>query len=225
MAVDVSLRRRAVHGTSVGEAKAHFVRSHSAHTHARCLQLLVKQWAKARGLIDPTAGRLNSFSWALMVIFFLQVRAPHLIASTGDDAEDASLTQAAKTSKSLANEQLKPEDAIFWDMLRTGCSRRGAAATLLETQLGALLSDFFAFWGAFDLCHVASVRLGRCVPAGGSELTQASRARVVSTDGRARLASLHPCSNERRGELLQKLLATYASRAAATVVGSLSMDS
>jgi hypothetical protein len=39
----------------------------------RPLTLLVKQWAKSRGLVDSTKGKLNSFTFALMVAFFLQV--------------------------------------------------------------------------------------------------------------------------------------------------------
>jgi len=40
---------------------------------------LVKQWAKRRGLVDPTRGRLNSFAWALMAIFYVQVEHPELV--------------------------------------------------------------------------------------------------------------------------------------------------
>ena len=40
----------------------------------------------------------------------------------------------------------------------------------MEKQIAGLLRELFAFWGSFDLQQVASVRLGKTLPADGSTL-------------------------------------------------------
>lgn len=54
-------------------ARARLVRSY-ADVDARVapLIILVKHWAKTRGICDPTRSFLNGFSWVLMVIYYLQ---------------------------------------------------------------------------------------------------------------------------------------------------------
>ena len=43
------------------------------HPLVRQIVVLVKQWTRALGLVGAKAGHLSSYSWTLMVIYFLQV--------------------------------------------------------------------------------------------------------------------------------------------------------
>ena len=157
-------------------------------------QLLVKSWAKRRALIDPTAGRLNSFSWSLLVTFFLQLCRPVLLAVTSDSPAGADGSM----------ESWNLEDAAFWSWLREDAvtvtkgkeasassrsfkhsgARAACSHASLELELASLLQQFFAFWRDFDLQQVASVRSARCIAIEDSALIDAARARVVSPDGR-----------------------------------------
>lgn len=109
------------------------------------LVLLVKHWAKSRQLVAPTAGKLNSFSWTLMVAFFLQVNG--LLAVL--DCSPAGLRQRrrardGKVSKAIASE---------------------------VTGIASLLSGFFTYWRQFEYhATCASVRRGKCCNISDSSL-------------------------------------------------------
>lgn len=44
---------------------------------AKQLLLAIKIWAKRAGVADASSGTLSSYGWALLGIFYLQVRAEH----------------------------------------------------------------------------------------------------------------------------------------------------
>jgi len=185
VSVDVSLRHGSG-GQSAGVAKASFVRSYNRNPLVRSLSLLVKLWAKRRRLVDPTRGRLNSFAWALMAIFYVQVSRPELL---------------------LVERGTHDDDAAYWSwvQLHAGAAADGGAsadsgggADSAEIAVASLTRGFFDFWRHFDLGSVASVRHGRALPADETALTAAAacataaRARQQSADGRCFLASRLP---------------------------------
>ncbi|CAJ1374721.1 unnamed protein product [Effrenium voratum] len=104
------------------------------HPLVRQIVVLVKQWTRALGLVGAKAGHLSSYSWTLMVIYFLQVHPETQLPCL----PTLYFQQGATAAESQA---------------RWSCN-------LLPHQLLARFLSFYAFdfqWGA----EVVSVRLGR----------------------------------------------------------------
>jgi len=146
---------------------------------AKSLILLVRQWAKDRGVCHAAKGHLSPYSWTLLTIFFLQVgvrdegpllpalegfrlssslaRQPALLGGSsvvGDGSETAAAPSAAATGHSPTatvevTEEPRPE------------SVRGP-----QKSVGELFKDFASFYGStFDWRNEAiSVRCGRRGP-------------------------------------------------------------
>jgi len=146
---------------------------------AKSLILLVKRWAKDRGVCHAAKGHLSPYSWTLLTIFFLQVGVPDegpllpalegfrlssglagqpaLLGGSsvvGDGGATTAPAMAAATSQSPAavvdgTEEPRPESA------------RGP-----RKSVGELFKDFAFFYGnTFDWRNEAvSVRLGRRGP-------------------------------------------------------------
>jgi predicted nucleotidyltransferase len=95
--IDVSLRHGSG-GAGAGAAKEAFLRGHTEScVWFRSLAVAVKTWAKKRELVDPEGRLLNSFTWTLMALHFLQVL--HL-AGTHTSPPTTTATVAAAASSS-----------------------------------------------------------------------------------------------------------------------------
>lgn len=70
----------------------------SASAHFRPLALLVKHWAKSRHLVDPAGRKLNSFTFTLMVAFFLEVNGLMSIPDLRPEALMSKLAAAQECS-------------------------------------------------------------------------------------------------------------------------------
>jgi len=123
----------------------------SIEPQARPLALLVRRWAKNRGLSSTAHGHLPPYAWSLLTIFFLQAAGKRQCALPplrevleGSDAESGSATPVA-TSDRVEHVALQ------------------AARNSPRVSLGCLFSELLCFysrefdWGA----EVASVLLGQ----------------------------------------------------------------
>lgn len=117
---------------------------------AKELALLVRRWAKDRGLCHAAKGHLSPYAWTLMTIFFLQAGAKkpllpplaRFAASSGLLAQPRSLSASEKAS----DESWAPSD----------CTKKA----------GELFRDFVAFYAREFSWRAegVSVRLGRRAP-------------------------------------------------------------
>lgn len=112
---------------------------------ARSLILLVRRWAKDRGICHAAKGHLSPYSWTLLVIYFLQVGAggPLLPPLEGFRASSGLAVSGAGKQRAT------------WEAPRDG--------ERAEKSVGALFKDFLHFYTSeFDYRNEAvSVRLGR----------------------------------------------------------------
>jgi len=113
---------------------------------AKDLVLLVKRWAKDRGLCHTAKGHLSPYAWSLLAIFFMQVAADAtpLLPPLANFARSVRPANKADVAKSLA--ATAPH-------LGKGCTK----------SVGALFKDFVSFYAnSFEWRReAASVRLGR----------------------------------------------------------------
>jgi DNA polymerase sigma len=119
---------------------------------SRLLVLLVKRWAKDRGICHAAKGHLPPYGWTLLVMYFLQV---------GNDDEPFLpllqncnlLTRVHKLAETGVRENTSTA--------AESCLHKRAA---LEVSVGELFSAFFCFYTSINWNEeVASVRLGRKV--------------------------------------------------------------
>lgn len=117
----------------------------------RSLVLLVKRWAKNRGICHAAKGHLPPYGWTLLVVYFLQV-----------GIEDHPLLPPLQ-DRNLLDKVYKLTDVVGiqkkMSIAEGTCLQKQGA---LEMSVGALFSAFFSFYAAanWDI-EVASVRLGR----------------------------------------------------------------
>jgi len=112
----------------------------SGSPHFKPLALLVKQWAKARHLVDPAGRKLNSFTFTLMVAFFLQVNE---LLSVPDLTPQA--IQRRRQGFLALGSEVGNRDSV------TGAG------------IASLLRGFFTYWRQFQFrTSSASVRCGQC---------------------------------------------------------------
>lgn len=112
---------------------------------AKALILLVRRWAKDRGLSHAAKGHLSPYCWALLCIFYLQA---------GLDEEEGALLppiDGFAMSSSLAGKSSSP---------------RAAVQGVCDKQVGDLFAGFVKFYSkTFNWSKEAiSVRLGRRAP-------------------------------------------------------------
>jgi len=124
---------------------------------ARALILLVKRWAKDRGVCHAAKGHLSPYPWSLLVIYFLQVGGHQLLPPVEDFEVSSSLMTDNGKMKQAVSE--KPLSAPRW----APPDIEGPPATV-----GTLFKDFIAFYHrVFDWKKEAiCVRTGKRGPPG-----------------------------------------------------------
>lgn len=103
------------------------------------LGIVVKSWAKARGINDRSRGTLSSFSLLLMLIHFLQRRSPPILPSLQDLALE--LNEPLIYLQGSDIRFISDKQAIESEMHRL---RNGSQN---EESLGQLLYEFFRYYG------------------------------------------------------------------------------
>jgi len=122
---------------------------------ARGLVLLVRRWAKDRGICHAAKGHLSPYTWGLLAIYFLQVR----------DADEGSLLPPLSQFESAFIQGR----AIASDTMQQPQWRPLAPPTeepTLKKSVGALFAEFVHFFETqFDWCNEAvSICAGRRAP-------------------------------------------------------------
>ena len=106
----------------------------------------IKRWAKFSGVSGAKSGNLSSYAWALMAIYFLQVRSPPILPSLQIPANSSELVTICGRQCSLA--------------FHPDCAR---LLSPLPPEVAVLVSEFFYYfqhiyqWGR----EVVSVRTGK----------------------------------------------------------------
>merc|ERR1719482_1324657 len=121
---------------------------------AKALIILVRRWAKDRGICHAAKGHLPPYAWTLLAIYFLQVREGGAILPPLEGFKVAS-----KLRKDLGKgDPAKDTSAAAWQ------PPRGEAA---ERPVSALFKDFVRFYntGIVWRNEAVSVRLGARAPA------------------------------------------------------------
>jgi len=132
---------------SVGIRNTHLLKAYSL-VDERLAQLMfaIKYWARYNGINDASAGTFNSYSLALMTIFYLQIGVSPPIAPVLQEVEDGMFSMDREV------EQLPRLDQI------------SAKYKSHNTQsLGDLFEGFFSFYSStFNFAYdIASIRLGK----------------------------------------------------------------
>jgi len=126
---------------------------------AKSLVLLVKRWAKDRGVCHAAKGHLSPFSWTLLTIYFLQVGVP--------DSGGPLLPplDGFEISSALADQSLPEQRPAGRPQRRRWAPPVGSAA---KKSVAALFADLVRFYNQhFDWRQEAvSVRRGQRAPPG-----------------------------------------------------------
>jgi len=125
----------------------------SSHIDPRApeLMLLVRRWAKDRGLCHSAKGHLPPYAWSLLAIFYLQV---------GITSEHPRLPPLTEIKTSLRSMWRNGQAVIN---KRAATAQHDGEAKTMSVSVGALFRDFVAFYAQrFDWSSEAvSVRLAR----------------------------------------------------------------
>mmetsp|Transcript_44084 Transcript_44084/g.104317 ORF Transcript_44084/g.104317 Transcript_44084/m.104317 type:complete len:726 (+) Transcript_44084:140-2317(+) len=141
---------------------------------AHDLMLLVKRWAKDRGICYARKGHLPPYAWTLLSVYFLQVHPelallPPLVCSAKQDADDATLP--------MSELSVAPKAGT-------------CVAKLQEVRVAELFQSFVAFYlNEVDWItgEVATVRTGK---RGNAEVCRLARHMLRTEDGSMEAA---PC--------------------------------
>lgn len=137
---------------------------------ARALILLVRRWAKDRGVSHAAKGHLSPYAWTVLAIYFLQVGLPHLgpllpplAAFAASSALLRGRRAAAAPPAPVEADAPAPRDAACREP--TG-GREAAGAE--DVSAAALLRAFVGFYAReFDWrAEAVSLHLGRRAPPG-----------------------------------------------------------
>ncbi|KAJ0406657.1 hypothetical protein P43SY_009768 [Pythium insidiosum] len=129
----------------------------------RMLGIVVKHWAKQRGISDASLGFLSSYSFILLVIYFLQVKA-RLLPSLQHPALQATVPASLRLRYRGIEVSFCRNDDVAREFLRENPIEHPRwtpkLAPTQELSVGALLLGFFAFYAEeFDFAQsVVSVR-------------------------------------------------------------------
>lgn len=102
---------------------------------AKSLILLVKRWAKDRGICHASQGHLPPYAWSLLAIYFLQV---------GLDDADGCLPLPAVSSFEVGSGLLHSDGPAA--LKRNGMARRPAAVKATKRTMAELLKEFVRFY-------------------------------------------------------------------------------
>jgi len=119
---------------------------------AKSLILLVKRWAKDRGICHASKGHLPPYAWSLLAIYYLQ---------TGVVEPDGGLPLPALDAFALSSGLIPPKGDEASSKLKRSASR--PAPTTAQKTMGDLFRGFVRFYNQeFDWRKEAvSVRLGK----------------------------------------------------------------
>jgi len=130
---------------------------------AKLLILLVKRWAKDRGVCHAAKGHLSPFSWTLLTIYFLQV-------GVLDEGPLLPPLEGFELSSGLAGQPMAVTTALTRQRMAGTASGRQKwvppAGNVPRKSVAALFADFVHFYSRlFDWRNEAvSVRLGERAP-------------------------------------------------------------
>uniref|UniRef100_A0A5S6QNY8 PAP-associated domain-containing protein n=1 Tax=Trichuris muris TaxID=70415 RepID=A0A5S6QNY8_TRIMR len=114
------------------------------------LYMIIHHWACELGVCDSLNGYLSSYSWALLLIHFLQ-------CGTRPHPPVLPCLQLMYQSKFSSEQAL--EDLVFFQALQP------AIKSTNRQSVGELLMNFFYYYGSFDFSRLMiSVRLGSALP-------------------------------------------------------------
>ncbi|RKP13950.1 hypothetical protein BJ684DRAFT_19602 [Piptocephalis cylindrospora] len=156
--------------------------------HVRPLLMVVKKWAKARGISDAPLDTLNSYTYCLMMFYYLQIHGviPPLQQLCCSKFLRLPITPASPpmVGKCLACGQLLPSDPQYGYEAHF---LRGWHGRPRKASLATLLLGFFHFYAfEFDYTrNVVSPRLGQPlsrVDKGWTRKTQAGRSMLCVED-------------------------------------------
>jgi len=139
----------------------------------RQMVILVKYWAKRRGVNTPYKGTLSSYAYVLLVIFYLQTRPQPILP----------VLQKIRTEKTalIPDPIIEGHNCYFCDDLEH-VEKLGFMRNCRNTEtVGQLLLGFFSFLGASNGFNyrddVVSIREGRPLTKADKEWTASSNTR------------------------------------------------
>lgn len=137
----------------------------------REMVILVKYWAKQRGVNTPYHGTLSSYAYVLLVIFYLQTR-PQPVVPVLQDLRPPSSTQRGGPT-------IDGHDCYFCDNVEYIESLGFGAKTRNTESLGQLLVGFFGYLanGFSYKDSVISIRTGQVLTKGDKEWTAKQNSR------------------------------------------------
>jgi len=120
------------------------------------LGLLIKYWAKCRGINQPFTGTLSSYAYILLLIQFLQTRNRPLLPSL-----QQSVGGKICTTNDSIPQVIVDNCNVYFDTCITGYTSLLSSSN--SDSVGLLLTEFFGFYAySFDYSkHVVSIRCGR----------------------------------------------------------------
>ncbi|GJQ10414.1 hypothetical protein GpartN1_g2205.t1 [Galdieria partita] len=120
------------------------------------LGLLIKYWAKCRGINQPFTGTLSSYAYILLLIQFLQIRNRPLLPCLQHSVGGQACTVIDNIPKIFVD-----NCNVYFDTCITGYT--SILSSLSCESIGLLLTEFFGFYAyTFDYSKdVVSIRSGR----------------------------------------------------------------
>ncbi|EME30937.1 nucleotidyltransferase family protein [Galdieria sulphuraria] len=120
------------------------------------LGLLIKYWAKCRGINQPFTGTLSSYAYILLLIQFLQLRNKPLLPCLQQSIGGQACTVSDSIPKVFVD-----NCNVYFDTCITGYT--SLLSSLNSESVGLLLTEFFGFYAySFDYSKdVVSIRSGR----------------------------------------------------------------
>jgi len=133
---------------------------------ATALILLVKRWAKDRGICHASRGHLSPYLWRLLTIYFLQL---------GVKGESPLLPPVETFDAFAKLAEINDEDTDIKQAIAFANKADASAPSSEKMSIGALFKQFLNFYAAFDWATEAvAVRKGVYAPAGNVDPSHAA---------------------------------------------------
>jgi len=118
----------------------------------KILALIIKYWAKQRYIDrgDVVERMINSYSYILLLIFFLQIQQPPILPSSESlqDIIDRMNEQSIKQQKYKHIEELREEEESYLSSIKTtSVLLSNFDSNLNSKSIGELLIEFFEYYG------------------------------------------------------------------------------